>query len=110
MKKKNFRTIIRDSKMDIEALKRKFKESAFCKTNRFSGGEIIPLYDADSNQKGWWLAFDCPEAFSITGDELKDMETFINDYEWMCEGFRYVKAWVFYDGSCHIWFEIFLDW
>ena len=96
--------------MDIEAMKEKFVESVYYKSNRLSGGRIEPLYGADSEQQGWWLIFDCPEAFSVTADELESMEAFFSDLDWMCEGFRFVKAWVHYDGSCHIWFAFNLDW
>lgn len=110
MKKKNFRTIVKESKLDIEAMKEKFMESEYYKTNRLSGGKITPLYDANLNQEGWWLIFDCPQAFSITWDDLKSMEDFFGDYEWMFEGYRYNKAWLHYDGSCSFWFAFFLNW
>lgn len=91
-------------------MKDKFVESVYYKSNHLSGGRIAPLYGAGSEQQGWWLIFDCPEAFSIAWEELQSMEEFFRDLDWMCEGFRYVKAWVYFEGKCQIYFAFYLDW
>lgn len=109
MMKTNFRTIVKKSKKDIEVLKEKFVESEYYKTNRFSGGKITPLYDANLNQEGWWLIFDCPKAFSVSAEELVSMEMFFSDCDWMRERFRFINSWVHFDGSCSIWFAFYLN-